>query len=94
VFRFFDAATGAHFLTSSTAERDQVIATLPSYHYEGIAFEAYSAPGDDTLTLERFYNMQTHLHRYAASAEETAAILHGSAGPGWVDEGAGFIVHA
>jgi Repeat of unknown function (DUF5648) len=93
IFRFFDAATGAHFLTSSTAERDHVIATLPSYHFEGIAFEAYSAPSDGTLTLERFFNTQTHLHHYAASAAETASILNGGAGPGWVDEGAGFIVH-
>ena len=94
VFRFFDVATGAHFLTTSTAERDHVMATLPSYHYEGVAFEAYSAPGDGTLTLERFFNTQTHLHHYAASAAETASILNGGAGPGWVDEGAGFIVHA
>jgi Repeat of unknown function (DUF5648) len=94
VYRFFDAVTGAHFLTSSAAERDQVIATLPSYHYEGVAFEAYNAPGDGTLTLERFFNTQTHLHHYAASPAEIASILSGGAGPGWVDEGAGFIVHA
>jgi Repeat of unknown function (DUF5648)/RTX calcium-binding nonapeptide repeat (4 copies) len=93
VFRFFDAATGAHFLTTSTAERDNVIASLPSYHFEGVAFEAYSAPGDGTLTLERFFNTQTHLHHYAASAAEIASIQGGGAGPGWVDEGAGFIVH-
>ena len=94
VFRFFDVATGAHFLTTSTAERDQVLATLPSYHYEGVAFEAYNTPVDGTLTLERFFNTQSHLHHYAASAAETASILSGGAGPGWVDEGAGFIVHA
>jgi Ca2+-binding RTX toxin-like protein len=93
VFRFFDVATGAHFLTTSTAERDQVLATLPSYHFEGVGFEAYTAPGDGTLTLERFFNTQSHLHHYAASAAEIASIQSGGAGPGWVDEGAGFIVH-
>ncbi|MGZ5530179.1 MAG: hypothetical protein ACXWJB_15995 [Limisphaerales bacterium] len=93
VFRFFDAATGAHFLTTSTAERDQVLGTLPSYHFEGVGFEAYNAPGDGTLTLERFFNTQSHLHHYAASPAEIASILNGGAGPGWVDEGAGFIVH-
>jgi len=31
VFRFFDAATGAHFLTSSAVERDHVIATLTTW---------------------------------------------------------------
>jgi Repeat of unknown function (DUF5648)/GTA TIM-barrel-like domain len=93
VFRFFDVATGTHFLTSSVAERNQVIATLPTYHYEGVAFEAYQDTGANTLTLERFFNTQSHLHHYAASAAETASILSGSAGPGWVDEGAGFVVH-
>jgi Repeat of unknown function (DUF5648)/FG-GAP-like repeat len=93
VFRFFDVATGNHFFTSSTAERDHVLATLPSYHFEGIAFEAYTAPGTDTLTLERFFNTQSHLHHYAASPAEIASIQSGGAGPGWVDEGAGFIVH-
>jgi hypothetical protein len=77
----------------STAERDQVLATLPSYHFEGVAFEAYTAPEAGSLTLERFFNTISHLHTYAASAAETASILHGGAGPGWVDEGAGFIVH-
>jgi Ca2+-binding RTX toxin-like protein len=93
VFRFFDVATSTHFLTSSTAERDHVIATLPSYHYEGVGFQAYTAPGGGTLTLERFFNKQSHLHHYAASPAEIASILSGGAGPGWVDEGAGFIVH-
>ena len=93
VYRFFDVATNTHFLTSSLAERNQVIATLPSYHYEGVAFEAYQTTGTDRLTLERFFNTQSHLHHYAASPAETASILSGGAGPGWVDEGAGFIVH-
>jgi hypothetical protein len=93
VFRFFDVATGAHFLTTSTAERDQVMATLPSYHFEGVGFQAYTAPGEGTLTLERFFNTQSHLHHYAASPAEIASILSGGAGPGWVDEGPGFIVH-
>jgi Repeat of unknown function (DUF5648) len=94
VFRFFDVATGTHFLTSSLAERNQVMATLPSYHYEGVAFEAYNAPGDGALAVERFVNAQTHLHHYAASAAEITSILAGGAGPGWVDEGIGFFVHA
>jgi Repeat of unknown function (DUF5648) len=93
VFRFFDVATNTHFLTNSVAERDQVMATLPSYHFEGVGFQAYTAPGDGTLTLERFFNTQNHLHHYAASPAEIASILSGGAGPGWVDEGAGFVVH-
>lgn len=93
VFRFFDVATGAHFLTSSVAERNQVMATLPTYHYEGVSFEAYQATGPGTITLERFFNTHSNVHHYSTSASETAFIKNGGAGAGWVDEGAGFIVH-
>ena len=96
VYRFFDSATGAHFLTTSAAERAQVTATLPSYHDEGVAFESFvgADAGVPTLTLERFFNNISKVHTYAASAAEIASILSGGAGPGWADEGAGFIVKA
>jgi len=38
LYRFFNTATGTHFYTPNTIERDNVMATLPSYKYEGIAF--------------------------------------------------------
>jgi hypothetical protein len=96
VFRFYDTATRDHFFTDSAAERDQILKTLPSYHYEGVAFQAYadpSAAGSGADTLERFYNTTTHVHHYAASAQEGYAINHGSAGAGWVDDGPAFTVH-
>jgi hypothetical protein len=93
VFRFFDTATGTHFLTSSTVERDFIIAHTPSLHFEGVAFEAYTAPETGT-TLERFFNTTTGLHHLSASAAETASLHTTTAvAAGWVDEGAGFIVH-
>jgi hypothetical protein len=95
VFRFFDTATNTHFLTSSTVERDFIIAHTPALHYEGVAFEAYTAPEAGTLTLERFFNTISGLHHLSASAAETASLHTPTAiGAGWVDEGAGFIVHA
>ena len=45
LFRFFNTTTGAHFYTTSTAERDKVRATLPQFAYEGVAFYVYSADG-------------------------------------------------
>ena len=92
IFRFFDRATGTHFLTASAAERDIVIATLPTYQFEGVAFQAFRSASANTLTLERFFNSRLNIHTYSASAAETASILAVGAGPGWVDEGAGFIV--
>ncbi|WP_336486667.1 hypothetical protein [Methylobacterium nigriterrae] len=96
VFRFFDSAHNSHFFTTSVAERDFVILTQPNYHFEGVAFEAYAnaaAAGSGALTLERFFNTNTGLHHYSASASETNGIKQGAAGPGWIDEGPGFTVH-
>jgi hypothetical protein len=59
-----------------------------------VAFEAYAdATSPGTVTLERFYNTETHVHHFSADAAETASIKAGHAGQGWVDEGAGFTVH-
>jgi len=43
VYRFYNKATGSHFYTASPAERDKVIATYPSFVYEGVAFYVYPA---------------------------------------------------
>ena len=94
LFRFFDTKSGSHFLTNSAAERDQVMATLPTYQFEGVAFQVFTTATANTLTLQRFFNASLNIHTYAASAAETASIRTGGAGPGWVDEGAGFIVGA
>jgi hypothetical protein len=94
VFRFFDTVTGTHFLTSSTVERDFIVGHTPTLHFEGVAFESYAAPEAGTLTLERFFNSITGLHHLSASAAETASLHTTTAvAAGWVDEGAGFIVH-
>lgn len=44
VYRFLDTATGGHFFTASDGERDGVMATLPSYRYEGVAFYVMPTP--------------------------------------------------
>ena len=94
VFRFFDTKSGSHFYTSDAYERDVTIATVKHYQYEGVAFQVYAqAGGEGTFTLDRFFNKVSGEHHYAASASETAGIKGGLAGPGWVDEGAGFTVH-
>jgi hypothetical protein len=38
LFRFFRQDTGTHFYTASVQERDNVIATLPAYQFEGVAY--------------------------------------------------------
>jgi uncharacterized protein (DUF1800 family) len=45
LFRFYNTVTGAHFYTTSAAERDQVRATLPQFVFEGVAYYVYGAGG-------------------------------------------------
>lgn len=94
IYRFYDTVSGNHFFTASTTERDGILKSLPTFHYEGVAFEAHadaSTPG--AFALERFYNASTGQHHYA-TPQEAANMLAGSAGPGWIDEGKAFVVHA
>ena len=43
IYRFLDTDTGAHFYTSSEAERNSIEENLPEYNPEGIAFYAFDA---------------------------------------------------
>jgi hypothetical protein len=38
LYRFFRADNGTHFFTTSEAERDSIMASLPHYKYEGVAY--------------------------------------------------------
>ncbi|MEP1934163.1 MAG: hypothetical protein ABJJ37_23085 [Roseibium sp.] len=52
VYRFLNTTNGSHFYTASTAERDNILATLPQFTLEGIGYYAMPAPGAaNTITL-------------------------------------------
>ncbi len=49
----------------------EVKANLPTYKYEGVAFQAHSKDSSPTTTeLYRFYNTNTGTHFYTASQVE------------------------
>lgn len=75
VFRFYNARTGAHFYTSSVAERDFVIARLPEFGYEGQRFQAANQPGAGLSPVFRFYNATTGAHFYTISAAERDFVI-------------------
>ena len=98
-FRFYSTANGEHFLTTSTNERDLLIKANGEYRYEGVGFQTFDSTAANfasmaagLVTLERFYNTNSGAHHFSASSAETQFILGGGAGPGWRDEGKGFIV--
>lgn len=75
VYRFYNATTGAHFFTQSAAERDYVIATLPVFSYEGVAFYAYTSAVPGSAPVYRFYNVSNGRHFYTINDDERAYVL-------------------
>ena len=77
VYRFFNPDLGVHFYTASNAERDDIIANLPNYVYEGESYLA-AAETADPLTgarpVYRFFNQNTGAHLYTMSESERDAI--------------------
>lgn len=74
VFRFYNNDTGAHFYTSSVAQRDAVIAFFPGFRFEGIAFYANAGQAEGLSPVYRFYNTQNAAHVYTADVLERAAM--------------------
>ena len=62
-------------MTTSVIERDHVLANLPNYDDEGIAFQAHPDPLPDTIPLYRFFHTQTGHHFYTANEAERDALL-------------------
>lgn len=74
VYRFFNTATGAHFYTNSTPERDSIISNLPNYRYEGISFYAATQQAQGLGAVSRFFNNDSNSHFYTISANESESI--------------------
>lgn len=75
IYRFFNSATGAHFFTSSVAERDNITQNLPAFAYEGVAFYAQTAQQADNSPVYRFYRQTNGVHFYTISPEERDSVL-------------------
>lgn len=74
VYRFFNTRSGAHFYTSSAEERDSVIANLPQFAFEGVAFQVGDVAQSGLSPVYRFYNRLTGIHFYSISDEEKSFI--------------------
>jgi lysyl endopeptidase len=76
VYRFYNTQKGTHFFTQSAIEKDNVIATLPQFNFEGISFNAYTAPAAGMSAVYRFFNTQTGAHFYTISTVERDSIIN------------------
>ena len=74
VYRFFDTRTGTQLLTSSTAERDTILATRPDLTSEGIAMGSTSPEDPNAVPVFRFFDTGTGTHFFTASPSEKDAL--------------------
>lgn len=70
VYRFWNSSTQAHFLTTSQSERDNVIATLPQFNYEGVAFHVSAAAEPGLSPVYRYFNTLSGVHFFTISETE------------------------
>lgn len=68
-YRFYNTKTGDHFITANGDEFNQILKTMPDYHYEGVV-GATPDKGVDTQDVFRFFNTKTGDHFYTASTTE------------------------
>ncbi|MEZ5703013.1 MAG: hypothetical protein R3E42_15305 [Burkholderiaceae bacterium] len=70
VYRFWRPTQGTHFYTASSSERDQIMADLPGFLYEGAVFVAHADAAMGLVPVYRFHNTVSGSHFYTASESE------------------------
>ena len=88
VYRFYNALSGAHFYTTSEAERDDVAANVPQMGFEGSSFTAAGTISLGLSAVHRFFNTRTGVHFYTISDVERAQIV--AQMPGFTYEGVAY----
>lgn len=92
-FRFFDTVHGTQFLTSSSAERDAIIAGKAGLTYEGLGMGAVTPDDADAnvASVFRFFDTISGTHFFTASAGERDTIV--ATRPDLIQEQASFAEH-
>lgn len=92
-FRFFDTIHGTQFLTSSSAERDAIIAGQGTLTYEGTGMGAVTLdPADaNVASVYRFFDTSSGTHFFTTSAGERDSIV--ATRPDLIEEQANFAEH-
>lgn len=66
--RFYNAKTGAHFYTTSEAEKAKLVKNYAYvFTYEGVACRVKTRPEPGTVPLYRYYNPQTGVHVFTTT---------------------------
>jgi len=75
-YRFYNTVSDSHFYTVDAAERDSVIANLPTFKYEGPAFGTVDAGTPGSVDVFRFYNDTNKTHFFTADAGERDTVIN------------------
>ncbi len=75
VFRFFNAASGTHFLTASQDEKNTIAATRPDMVFEGASFGEHGTQQAGDLPVYRFFDTHGGTHFFTENASERATII-------------------
>src|SRR5882672_5356361 len=78
VFRFFDSHDGGHFFTTSSIERDQVLATRRDMKFEGVGYDAVNPASNDpnAAPVYRFFDTHDGGHFFTISQAERDQVLN------------------
>lgn len=88
VHRFRNTQNSGYFYTISESERLIVMANMPQYLYEGVAWYAATAQIGNTKPVYRFYNTVQGGHFYTSNETERQVVLTNF--PSYVPEGIAF----
>lgn len=73
VYRFAKISSGAYFYTGDRAERDSILASLPDFRYEGVAFLRSSDA--EAVPVYRFANLNNGGYFFTGSLAERDATI-------------------
>lgn len=76
VYRFYNPISQGHFFTASEAERDNVLANLTTYRYEGIAFAGHAEDVSGGDAVYRFYNTTNGGHFFTTNEQERDIVIN------------------
>ena len=90
VFRFHSDQVQEHFFTINAAEKAHLIATDPSWAYEGVAYCTFPEAVPGTTALYRFWSPLFGKHFFTANAAEKDHLI--ATDPRWTYEGIAYYV--
>ena len=91
VFHFYDASTGQHLYTASTAERDTLKTSQSDYAYQGVGWAAPTG-SSNAEDVFHFTNATTGDHFYTISPAERDGLI--ASGSGYRYDGVAFEAYA